>query len=281
MSSGSDLSPTTALATVTSSSLSAAGIPPLATPTSTTLIPAVVSLLGSLVRNIVQSEMALASTHSPVGSVPLPPCYSNTDSLFGSPTGINSVGFCPCGVVLHYPSEDHFRYALMMLCKSCCAIHPFWHWDHLTIQWQVLGATMQWGGLACIPGVFLDRGHELLQYNPSLSCDRWVPVVRERFFPVKGIIYSWVKFLLCSIARCLLLTCKLSHLTTELSLDPTLLPFPPLLSSGLSLFSTFLFSSLFFFLVLFFLPTVCFSLLCFLRGQGCSVRFNVMAPPIL
>ena len=105
-----------------------------------------------------QSEMASASIHSPVGSVPLPPCYSDTGSLFGSPAGINSVGFCPCGVVLHYPSGDHFRYALIMLCKSCCAIHPFWHWGHLTIQWQVLGAAMQWGGWLAFLGLFLTMG---------------------------------------------------------------------------------------------------------------------------
>ena len=182
------LSSTMTLAMVTSSSSSVAGIPPPAIPTSTILTPAMVSLLGSLVRNIVRSEMASASTHSPVGSVPLPPCYSNTGNLFGFPAGINSVGFCPCGVVLHYPSGDHFRYALIMLRKSCCANHPFRHWGHLTIQWQVLGAAMQWGGLACIPGVVFDLGHELLQYAPSLSCDRWVPVVGERIFPVKGVL---------------------------------------------------------------------------------------------
>ena len=59
---------------------------------------------------------------------------------------------------------------------------------------------MQWSGLACISGVVFECGHKLLRYTPSLSCDRWVPVVGERFCPVKGIIYLWVKFLLCSIA---------------------------------------------------------------------------------
>ena len=71
MSLGSDLSSTMTLTTVTFSF--AAGVPPPAIPTSTTLTPAVVSLLGSLVRNIVQSEKALASTHPPAGSVPPPP----------------------------------------------------------------------------------------------------------------------------------------------------------------------------------------------------------------
>ena len=45
------------------------------------------------------------------------------------------------------------------------------------------------GGLACIPGTVFDHGHELSQYTPSLSCDRWVLVVGEKFCPVEGVIY--------------------------------------------------------------------------------------------
>ena len=69
MSSDSDLAFTMTLTTVSSSS--AASIP-----ASTTLTPTVVSLLGSLVRNIVRSEIALASVHSPAGWVPPPPATS-------------------------------------------------------------------------------------------------------------------------------------------------------------------------------------------------------------
>ena len=83
-----------------------------ATPASTTLFPAVVSLLGSLVRNIMRSEMA--SGHSPAGLVPaislaplVVPTGSSSAPVVMSPTtpmGIMSGMLCyPVSVLLGHP----------------------------------------------------------------------------------------------------------------------------------------------------------------------------------
>ena len=94
MSSGSGSSTSSTVSTA-SASTAGGGVPP-ATPAATSLSPAVVSLLGSLVRNIVRSEMA--SAHSPTGSVPAVSDW---------------VQFCPGGNVAHYSRWDHVRYALL------------------------------------------------------------------------------------------------------------------------------------------------------------------------
>ena len=161
MSSGSDLSLTTTLTTVTTSTSSAAGVPP---PRCSRFLYSDPS--SGLTSGVLGEEhcadgdgFGLYSISCWIGTSA--PCYFDTSSLLGSPAGTDGVESCPCGVILHYPSGDHFRYALIMPCKSCCATHPFWHWGHLTIQWQVFGAAMQWDGLACIPEVVFDRGHEL------------------------------------------------------------------------------------------------------------------------
>ena len=71
MSSGSG--PSTSMTVCTASASSVGGGVSPTTPTSTTLTTAVVSLLGSLVRNIVRSKMASASGHPSAGSVPTLP----------------------------------------------------------------------------------------------------------------------------------------------------------------------------------------------------------------
>ena len=82
------------------------------TPTSTTLSPAVVSLLGSLVRNIVRSEMV--SGHSPAGSVPaipsapllVPTGSSSAPVVLSSTTPAGITSGMPCysvSVMLGHP----------------------------------------------------------------------------------------------------------------------------------------------------------------------------------
>ena len=110
MSSGSGSSTSSTISTA-SASTAGGGVPP-ATPASTSLSPAVVSLLGSLVRNIVRSEMA--SDHSPTGSVPVVslaplvvPTGSSSAPVVTSPTtpaGITSGMLCyPVSVLLGHP----------------------------------------------------------------------------------------------------------------------------------------------------------------------------------
>ena len=105
MSSGSGSSTSSTISTASASS-AGSGVPPT-TPASTTLSPAVVLLLGSLVRNIVRSEMA--SGHSPAGSVP---AISSAPLLV--PTGSK---FAPVVSSSTTPTGDHIRYALL-LCVS-------------------------------------------------------------------------------------------------------------------------------------------------------------------
>ena len=217
MSSGSGLSSTTMLTTVSSSS-SAAGVPPPPVPASTALTPAVVSLLGSFVRNIVCSEMASASPHSPAGSVPPPPAIpvpavSSARPLVStvhSSAPVVSSPTIPAGITSGMP---------LLCCVSHVRQSIPTHWGQLTIQWQVF-----WGGWRdCF-----DHGHDCCNILPSLSCERQVPVVRENSVAQQraliiyrlGLIYvQWCH------AFFVLLACKLSHLTSELLPDPTPLPF--------------------------------------------------------
>ena len=110
MSSGSGTSTSTTVSTA--SALSAGGCVSPTTPTSTTLSPAVVSLLGSLVRNIVRSEMV--SGHSPAGSVPaipsapllVPTGSSSAPVVLSSTTPAGITSGMPCysvSVMLGHP----------------------------------------------------------------------------------------------------------------------------------------------------------------------------------
>ena len=197
-----DLSSTTTLTMVTSSSL--AGVPPPAVPASTTLTPAVVSLLGSLVKTIVQLEMASASTHPPAGLVPPPPATPFPVVSLAPPLGLTvsssglvvSSSTIPAGITSGMP-------------LLCCASHvvppiPSGTGDICPYNGRFWGPPCsEVGWLAFL--FFFDCGHELLQYTPSLLCDIWVPVVGKRFCPVVGVIYLWVKF--CFVFNCVMPFC--------------------------------------------------------------------------
>ena len=180
MSSGSGVSSNTTLTTVSSSS-SAASVPPPPVPASTALTPAVVSLLGSLVRNIVRSEMASASAHSPAGSVPPPPATS-VPAAFSAPPLVSTVHSSapvvssptiPAGITSGMP---------LLYCVSHVRPPIPLHWEQLTMQWQVF-----WGeGVGLRYWDCFDHGHDCCDILPSLSCDRQVPVVGEDLLPGRG-----------------------------------------------------------------------------------------------
>ena len=178
MSSGSGLSSTTTLTTVSSSS-SAAGFPPPPVPASTALTPAVVSLLGSLVRNIVCSEMASASPHSPAGSVHLPPAIS-VPAVSSAPPLVSTV-HSSAPVVSSPTIPVGITSGMPLLCCVSHVRQPIpTHWGQLTIQWQVF-----WGVGLHYWDCF-DHGHDCCIVLPSLSCNRQVPVVGENSVPNRG-----------------------------------------------------------------------------------------------
>ena len=235
MSSGSGLSSTTTLTTV--SSLSAANVPPPPVPASTALTPAVVSLLGSLVRNIVRLEMASASPHSPAGSVPPPPTTS-VPAVSSAPPLVSTV-HSSAPVVSSSTIPAGITSGMPLLCCVSHVRQPIpTHWGQLTIQWQVfLG-----GGVGLHYWDCFDHGHDCCNILPSLSCDRQVPVFGENSVAQQraliiyrlGLIYVQWRH-----AFFVLLACKLSLLP-----DPTPLPFLfPFLHCSLPFCSVLLFSS--------------------------------------